>query len=558
VAEISCPKCGSQMVILTDKEDGRRYYVCVNRPRCTGRIAVEEASGYVWGEERPVGGGAGGTWQQKELSTQSRAGTAALRLEEGRRWLRLIFRRSKREDTDPVDKDKVPVDEGWGDDWDREISEPKLPPYLPERPKIEKKQAASDVEETSKPRSPAAPRIADGKPRQRRKQASPGRGDGWGDDWDTENPAPGAVANQARSRMAPQAASCEPERLKMREVTHDEPEQPGALEKEAATDRKEPLKPRPKASTERDIVPEKNTEIHEEKKPSRRWWQRVNRAETSPEVKELPKTRQKGVPTDEAPLKKEEPPSPGWPRASIEEVPLKKEEPARLWPQAVPEREVSPQIEEPLGSRLQLAPKPEKAPEVKRSLKPRPRPQAAPKKAVSTKGKKPFRHWWQRTVREETAPEPKEPAKTRQKEAPAEEVPLKAEEPPISEWPLAPIGEVPVKKEEPAGIRNWPEPNREAAPKARERSVPYEPPQQSSVVPAAAPEIKEPARPVNPIAPKVYGPDMAEESLKPKPLKVVQSDLDARKKKRLLTIVIIAFILATLAVDGMICAVLLR
>jgi len=179
------------MVILTDKEDDRRYYLCINRPRCSGRIAVDEALGYIWGEERPVSMGAGGTWQQTGSSSQSGAGAAVRRLEEGKLWLRLVFKRSKR-------KDKVPIDEVRGEDGGREIHEPKLAPYLPQRPKEQKKQGFSEVKETIKPRPPAVPRTADGKPRRRVKKASPGREDGWGYDWDDEIPAPKVVADKPR------------------------------------------------------------------------------------------------------------------------------------------------------------------------------------------------------------------------------------------------------------------------------------------------------------------------------------------------------------------------
>jgi hypothetical protein len=161
--------------------------------------------------------------------------------------------------------------------------------------------------------------------------------------------------------------------MKMRDVTHDKPEQPEALEKEAAIERKEPSKPRPKASPERARVPEKKAEIRKEKKPSGYWWQRAVREETAPEIKEPHKTQQPGALSDEIPLKKEEPPSPQ-PRIAL---------------------------------------KPEIAPEVEELPKPRHRPLSTLRKELSTNVKRLFRHWWRRAPERESANRGKELSKPR-------------------------------------------------------------------------------------------------------------------------------------------------
>jgi ssDNA-binding Zn-finger/Zn-ribbon topoisomerase 1 len=498
VAEIRCPKCGSRMIVLTTTEDAFRYYICSNRPTCTERIAVEDAFAYMWEEGKPAGMGAGGI-KQSEKSSQSRARTAASRLEEGKLRLALIFKRSKH-------KDKVPVDEVLGNDWDREIHEPKLPPYLPQRPKTQKKHAASKVKETSEPRSPVMPKTADSKQRQRIKQASPEREDGRGDDWDDEIPATRAVVHKPKLGRIPQAASRETEPMRMREVAHYQPERPGVSEKKAASERKELPKAWSEHSHEGEVVSEKETEILKEKKPSRHWWQRMVREETAPEAKGSPNTQQKGASARDVPSSSE------WPRTSTEEVPLKKGDSAGPWLQTVPDREVAPQTVEPLRPQPQTEPKPEITPEAKKPPKPQPRLRAALKKAVSIKGKRLFRHWWRRAPEREAANKGKELSK------PRPQIVLK----------------------------------RAASPDEKELLRPV---QQGTEANLAVSEIKEPDKPVEPMAPEAYEPDRIKESSKSQPQKVMQSDMKARKKKRFLIIIIIAIVVACIvAIDGIIYA----
>ena len=283
MAEIRCPKCGSRMVLLTTTEDDLRYYVCSNRPMCTERIAVEDAWAYMWEEGSPAGKGAGGI-RQSGKSSQSRAGTAVSRLAEGKLWLELILKRSKR-------KRKAPVDEVRDNDRDKVIHEPSQLPYQPQHEKVQGIQAVSGVKETSEPRSPVMPETADGRPRQRKKQAHPGREEVRGDYLDDEIHVPRDVDHEPKPGMIPQAASRETDPMKMREVAQDKPERPGALEKKAASERKEPTKAWPEHFHEEEAVSEKKTEIHKEKKSSRRWWRRAPEGEATNKGKELSKPR---------------------------------------------------------------------------------------------------------------------------------------------------------------------------------------------------------------------------------------------------------------------------
>ena len=50
-----CPLCGSETRIRTRKEDGSKFYVCVNWPECRGKVAYdEEWEDDDWGDEKPV------------------------------------------------------------------------------------------------------------------------------------------------------------------------------------------------------------------------------------------------------------------------------------------------------------------------------------------------------------------------------------------------------------------------------------------------------------------------------------------------------------------------
>ena len=562
--EIRCPKCGSQTVIVTTKEDDRRYYVCVNRPGCTGRIAVDQALGYIWGEERPVSIGAGGTWQQTEQAPPSRAGTAVRRLEEGKLLFKLLFKRSK-------GKKKAPVSKVKGDDKSRKIQRPKRPSYLPRHAKVREKQASYEAKEISKHPSQVVPMAADGEPQQRIKQAPFGREYEWGDDWGDEIPAPKPAAHRPRlwKIKIPQAVSREPEHFKIQKITHHKPEQPGVLEKETTIEGKEPLQTRPNASTEKEIIPEKKAETYKEKKPARHWWRRVSREETSPEAKEPPEIQQKGESIDEVPLKKEEPPSPEWLRAPMGEVPLKKEEPAMPELQVASEREVAPRADEPVIPTPQITQQPERVAEVQKPHDTRSRLQATPEEAVSSRSKKPSRHWRQRAPGKKVATRDKELSKPRPQVASKKEAATGKKELP------RPRPQVASKKEAATGGKELPRPRPQIAPRKEAAAIGKElsrprpqvvpekgaasegretprPVRQVTRAPLAIHEIKESTRPVKPVAPKFHRPDRVRKSLQPRPVRVARSDFDARRKKYALIIIIT--VVVSMAMDAMVLA----
>jgi hypothetical protein len=53
--EVQCPLCGSETRIRTRREDGSKFYVCVNWPDCKGKIVYdEEWEDDGWDDEKPV------------------------------------------------------------------------------------------------------------------------------------------------------------------------------------------------------------------------------------------------------------------------------------------------------------------------------------------------------------------------------------------------------------------------------------------------------------------------------------------------------------------------
>ena len=54
MADVRCPKCGGKTGIRISKKDNRKYHVCVNSPRCKGKISLGVDWGDDWDKEIPV------------------------------------------------------------------------------------------------------------------------------------------------------------------------------------------------------------------------------------------------------------------------------------------------------------------------------------------------------------------------------------------------------------------------------------------------------------------------------------------------------------------------
>ena len=220
MADVRCPKCGSETVILAAKKDDLQYYVCINRPRCKGRIAVDDVRYKDSGGEKPAPKVARKKPRpRKEPPARKKAAEPAVskRVEEKRRF-RWSFKRSGH-------KEAVPTEVSWGDDWGGEIP---------------------------------ASKLSHDRPRRRREQSAPEHGAEWGKDWDEEIPKAKTARVEPRPRTAPKAAHEKPQRRKEPDVVHGKPKRLRAPEKEVIPPKKKPSEPRyPKVARDKKATEEK-------------------------------------------------------------------------------------------------------------------------------------------------------------------------------------------------------------------------------------------------------------------------------------------------------------
>jgi|GEM_PF-6221053 len=149
MAEVRCPKCGRRTVVLTDKEDGLKYHVCVNRPKCRGRIPVDEVIDDGWGEdrslERPV---AKPAYDRSVLRKAPAPPKGRSFVDEGwgNDWGREkpaakpAYDRPRQPRQQIPSRGGRPIDEGWGDDWGQSAAGSKTAPYVPQYPRAQRRQ----------------------------------------------------------------------------------------------------------------------------------------------------------------------------------------------------------------------------------------------------------------------------------------------------------------------------------------------------------------------------------------------------------------------------------
>jgi ssDNA-binding Zn-finger/Zn-ribbon topoisomerase 1 len=216
--EVRCPKCGRRTAIRTAREDDRSYHVCDGYPKCKGRLPVAEIRDD-WEEEHPAparprqrresdffegeaettlrksrkdkrefdavikspqrksgvsidevwgddwGGNWGDDWGKEKPAAKTTNDKPRQRREQAspKRDAVTVIRKpekDKREsDTElnrPQRKGKVLIDEGWGNDWGKEIPVPKPAPYRPQYPRAQKRAV---VPEEKKPARPPQRRV---------------------------------------------------------------------------------------------------------------------------------------------------------------------------------------------------------------------------------------------------------------------------------------------------------------------------------------------------------------------------------------------------------------
>ena len=262
MADVRCPKCGSRTTIRTAKKDDSQYHVCINSPRCRGRVLVDEDQdgglGDDWDKARPVSKTThDSTRQRREPSSPEREVEKTIRTaKKDERKVRAGADHHDRKGRVPIDKTwGDDWEDDWGDDWDKDIPAKKTAKDSPPQ----RKASAS-------PERGAETTIRTAKKDERRGNVGVDRPErkgkvpvdkGWGDDWDKEIPAPKPAPDRARRHVAPKP--------------------------EIAPEKKE--SPRPRTQT-----------VHKEGEHPEPLQQIAPKADTATEKKKSPKLRQRRVP----------------------------------------------------------------------------------------------------------------------------------------------------------------------------------------------------------------------------------------------------------------------
>ena len=149
--EVRCPKCGRRTAIRTAREDDRKYYVCINYPRCKGSVPVDEVWGDDWGEEKSATKTTNDRSRQRREPSSPKSGAGTVIRKPGK-----DKRESEAELKRPQRKGEVLIDEVWGDDWGKEIPASNAAPYRPQHPRAQKRAV---VPEEKKPARPPQQRV---------------------------------------------------------------------------------------------------------------------------------------------------------------------------------------------------------------------------------------------------------------------------------------------------------------------------------------------------------------------------------------------------------------
>lgn len=151
--EVRCPKCGKRTAIRTAREDDRKYYVCINYPRCKGSVPVDEVWGDDWGEEKSATKTTNDRPRQRREPPPPRSGAGTVTRKPGK-----DKSESDAELKRPQRKGEGIISEVWGDDWGKEIPELKPAPYRPQYPRAQKRAAAPGEKAPSMSRHPIVPK----------------------------------------------------------------------------------------------------------------------------------------------------------------------------------------------------------------------------------------------------------------------------------------------------------------------------------------------------------------------------------------------------------------
>jgi ssDNA-binding Zn-finger/Zn-ribbon topoisomerase 1 len=154
---VRCPKCGNKTTTRTAKKDDSVYYVCINYPKCRGRVLADEDEGGGWGGDsgqesptpepaydRPLP-------RVRPASPERGAGKTVRAAKKGGRKVRAGAKHPER-------KGRVSLDNNWGDDWNEETPAPKPAPVQPRQKIQPKRGVAPEKKEPPKPGQQIAPK----------------------------------------------------------------------------------------------------------------------------------------------------------------------------------------------------------------------------------------------------------------------------------------------------------------------------------------------------------------------------------------------------------------
>ena len=154
---VRCPKCGNKTTTRTAKKDDSAYYVCINYPKCRGRVLADEDEGGGWGGDsgqesptpepaydRPLP-------RVRPASPERGAGKTVRAAKKGGRKVRAGAKHPER-------KGRVSLDNNWGDDWNEETPAPKPAPGQPRQKIQPKREVTPERKEPPKPGQQIAPK----------------------------------------------------------------------------------------------------------------------------------------------------------------------------------------------------------------------------------------------------------------------------------------------------------------------------------------------------------------------------------------------------------------
>ena len=161
--DIRCPKCGKKTTIRVSKPSGREYFVCLNYPRCRGRVPVEEDLSGAWGQESPAPEAARDSPRQRRepASTKSGGGTAVRKSGKTKSGSYAVIKH-------PGRKGRISIYKSRDDDWDKEKPTPKPATDRPRRRIVPGERVPSKGKEPSEPKGQRESKPASYRPQYKR------------------------------------------------------------------------------------------------------------------------------------------------------------------------------------------------------------------------------------------------------------------------------------------------------------------------------------------------------------------------------------------------------